>query len=236
MKIAIIGRTEMLYDTAVAIKEYGFDIACILTAKEASEYKRTAADFEALALLWDIPFAQGGKIIRHLDFLKQYQADIAVSINYVGVIPQHIIDLFPLGILNAHGGDLPRYRGNACQAWAILNGEEKIGLCIHKMIGGELDSGDIITRDYLKIKHNTNITQVWEWMARQTPICSTLLGATIYCLGGGIRCDCGCVATLGRSSSDGRPLQSLSRWGHGQLCLTPIFRIFGVRPTDYIPS
>ena len=38
-----------------------------------------------------------------------------------------------------------RYRGNACQAWAILNGE-KISLCIHKMIGGELDSGDIITR------------------------------------------------------------------------------------------
>ena len=30
-----------------------------------------------------------------------------------------------VGILNAHGGDLSKYRGNACQAWAILNGEKK---------------------------------------------------------------------------------------------------------------
>ena len=37
---------------------------------------------------------------------------------------QSTIDLFPLGIL-IHGGDLPKYRGNACQAWAIINGEEK---------------------------------------------------------------------------------------------------------------
>ena len=32
----------------------------------------------------------------------------------------------------------------------MLNGEN-IGLCIHKMIGGELDGGDIIMRDYLSI-------------------------------------------------------------------------------------
>ena len=38
---------------------------------------------------------------------------------------EEVIDFFELGILNAHGGDLPRYRGNACQAWAIINGEER---------------------------------------------------------------------------------------------------------------
>ena len=58
---------------------------------------------------------------------------------------------------NAHGGDLPRYRGNACQAWAIINGENKIGLCIHKMIGGELDISDIIARDFLKIDLGTKL-------------------------------------------------------------------------------
>ena len=74
-----------------------------------------------------------------------------------------------MGILNAHGGDLPRYRGNACQAWAILNGEEKIGLCIHKMIGGELDSGNIIAKEFLKIDINTKVTQVWGWMSTSIP-------------------------------------------------------------------
>ena len=169
MRIAIIGRTELLYDTALRLHAAGHQIVCILTAKEAPEYTRTAADFRALADTWHIPFAQGGRISEHAEFLRAAQADIAVSINYTGVVPQSVIDLFPLGVLNAHGGDLPRYRGNACQAWAILNGEERIGLCIHRMIGGELDSGDIIARDYLAIDHNTKVTRVWEWMSVRTP-------------------------------------------------------------------
>jgi len=89
--------------------------------------------------------------------------------NYTGIIPQSIIDIFPNGILNAHGGDLPKYRGNACQAWAILNGEKRIGLCIHKMIGGELDNGDIIERDYFEVSDTTKIGEVWNWMRNSVP-------------------------------------------------------------------
>lgn len=169
MRIAVIGRTEILYDTAVKLREAGHHIVCILTSKEAPEYTRKAEDFRVLAQTWSIPFAQGAQINEYFSFLEDVCADIAVSINYTGVIPQKIIDIFPLGILNAHGGDLPKYRGNACQAWAILNGEERIGLCIHRMIGGELDSGDIIARDYFTIDINTKVTQVWNWITNRTP-------------------------------------------------------------------
>lgn len=170
IKIAIIGRTEILYDSAIALRQAGFEIVCILTAKEAPEYERTAADFKALARNWSIPFEQGPRITDHVELLRTSRADIAVSINYTGVIPQSVIDIFPLGILNAHGGDLPRYRGNACQAWAILNGESRIGLCIHRMIGGELDSGDIVARDYLLINEATKVTVAWRWMLECTPV------------------------------------------------------------------
>jgi UDP-4-amino-4-deoxy-L-arabinose formyltransferase/UDP-glucuronic acid dehydrogenase (UDP-4-keto-hexauronic acid decarboxylating) len=169
MKIAIIGRTEILFKTAIHLRAVGHTIVCILTAKAAPEYTHTALDFENLALEWEIPFVQGARIGEHLGFLREAGADIGVSVNYPGVIPQAIIDLFPLGIINAHGGDLPRYRGNACQAWAILNGENRVGLCIHKMISGELDSGDIVARDYLQIDHSTKVTKVWEWMQTRTP-------------------------------------------------------------------
>ena len=169
MKIAVIGRTEILYETAILLRALGHQISCILTAKEAPEYTRTAYDFSDLAAIWQVPFAQGPRIVEHTDFLRSSAADIAVSINFTGVVPQSVIDIFPFGVLNAHGGDLPRYRGNACQAWAILNGEERIGLCIHRMIGGELDSGDILAREYLAIDYQTKITQVWEWMAKRTP-------------------------------------------------------------------
>lgn len=169
MKIAIIGRTEILYETALQLRSEGHEIVCILTAKEAPEYRRGAEDFRALAGEWGVPFASSARIGEHRDFLAQARADLAVSINYSGVIPREITGLFPLGILNAHGGDLPRYRGNACQAWAILNGEEKIGLCIHRMIGDELDSGDILARTYLPIDINSTIGQAMNWIGRVTP-------------------------------------------------------------------
>ncbi len=170
MNIALIGRSEILYEIALLLKNKGNDIVGIVTAKEAPEYICTIEDFKILANDLKIPCEYSGKINDKAQFLSSLKADIAVSVNYTRIIPQSIIDLFPLGVLNAHGGDLPRYRGNACQAWAIINGEDKIGLCIHKMIGGELDSGDIISRDYLNIDHNTKITKVWEWMKARTPI------------------------------------------------------------------
>jgi methionyl-tRNA formyltransferase len=169
MKIAIIGRTEILYDIVERLNATGHSITCILTSKESPEYLRSAEDFRHLAERLGIPYACGGQIIDNYEFLKRAGGDVAVSINYTGIIPKTIIDMYPLGVLNAHGGDLPRYRGNACQAWAILNGESRIGLCIHKMIGGELDSGDIIARDYFPINIKTKITEVWLWIQKRTP-------------------------------------------------------------------
>ena len=97
MKIAIIGRTEILYETVILLHNSGYKIVCILTAKEAPEYTRKAADFKKLAQSLDIPFAQGGRIEKLVDFLRNSGADIAVSMNYTGIIPQTIIDIFSNG-------------------------------------------------------------------------------------------------------------------------------------------
>jgi len=170
MRVAIIGRTEILYDTAIYLREQGHQIALIITAKEAFEYTKTALDFQALAKSWGVPYVYTSRIRETIDLLTSLAPmDIGISLNYTGIIPQSVIDLFPIGILNAHGGDLPRYRGNACQAWAILNGESHVGLCIHKMIGGEVDSGDIIVRDYYPLSLNTKVTEVHSWMGKQIP-------------------------------------------------------------------
>ena len=170
MNIGIIGRSEILYDSCLKLHEQGHNIVFIITAKEAPEYRVSSDDFEKLASKIGADFIYAPKIKNVHNNLKEYKnLDIGVSYNYVDIINQDTIDLFKLGILNAHGGDLPRYRGNACQAWAILNKENKIGLCIHKMIGSELDSGDIVERDYLSINENTKITQIHEWMNLRVP-------------------------------------------------------------------
>ncbi len=45
--------------------------------------------------------------------------------------------------------------------------QKKIGLCVHKMQGGSLDSGDIIVREYLSININTKVTEGWEWITQR---------------------------------------------------------------------
>lgn len=172
MKVAIIGRSELMYYTAVEIAKLGYQIPLVITAKESPEYLIKSSDFERFAKENNSIFINTSKInsekVKDV-FNSIDQIDIAVSINYSGVISQEIIDYFKIGILNAHGGDLPKYRGNACQAWAILNKEDHIGLCIHKMIGGELDSGDIINRSYLNININTRIGEIYNWMNSTIP-------------------------------------------------------------------
>ena len=98
------------------------------------------------------------------------QIDIGISVNFPYILNNNFINLFKYGILNAHGGDLPRYRGTACQAWAIINGEKRIGLCVHKMEPDELDNGDIISKEYLNINSNTKILEIYKWIEQKTPI------------------------------------------------------------------
>ena len=169
MKVAIIGRTEILYETVELFLKNGYEIALIITSKEAPEYTKTSKDFEELTKKIGAKYIYTNRLDECKEEIRKADCEIAVSLNYSSIISQDVIDLFSLGVLNAHGGDLPRYRGNACQAWAIINGEEKIGLCIHSMIGGEVDSGNIIDREYLDIDINTKVTRCWEWMAQRIP-------------------------------------------------------------------
>lgn len=172
MRIAIIGRSQLLYETAVLLLENKHEIPLVITAREAPEYSKTAADFQALASSIGARYIYTPKInlFQYVEEIKTLSIiDLAVSINYTGVISQEVIDLFPLGILNAHAGDLPRYRGNAPLAWAIINNEKKVGLCIHKMIGGELDSGNIIAKDYLGITICSRVGELFTWIEERIP-------------------------------------------------------------------
>ncbi len=171
MRVIVIGRTEILYETIELLIAKGHTVPLIITCKEAPEYTRGISDFMTLADKIGSGFLQTAKVndAEVVRSIKSMQPDICVSVNYSGIFSQEVIDIFPHGILNAHGGDLPRFRGNACQAWAILNGEKKCGLCVYKMKGDILDAGKIILREYLDIDEATTVGMIWKWMSRQIP-------------------------------------------------------------------
>lgn len=166
MRVVFLGRTQMLMRTIELFEKSEHTIVGIGTCKASKEYLVDEHDFRKKADELGVPFFCNAKINSQgiQGILESMKADIAISINWLTVIQETTIKLFSYGILNGHPGDLPRYRGNACPNWAIINGEEKVGLAVHFMEAGSLDSGDVVLRNYIDISMNTTIGEIYEKM------------------------------------------------------------------------
>ena len=170
MKFVSIGRHENLYFSVQRLIDKGHELKGIVTDTAPPEYKIQMQDFLNFAKIKKLPILISSDNLEISHFLGELgKLDIGVSVNHRKIINKEVIDNFRLGILNLHGGDLPRYRGNACQAWAIINGERRIGACIHKMMPDALDSGPIIARAYLEIDEKTKIQDVFDWFEIKSP-------------------------------------------------------------------
>jgi methionyl-tRNA formyltransferase len=66
-----------------------------------------------------------------------------VVVGYGQIIPQSIIDLAPLGIINVHASLLPELRGAAPIQWSIARGNHRTGVTTMRIDAG-LDTGDIL--------------------------------------------------------------------------------------------
>lgn len=165
LRIGVIGRTEMLLEAARRAQAEGHEIALVATCKPSGHELATEADFEALAKANGAPFLRHGDLTSEhgLNLIRQARCDLAISMNWLTLIPEHVRALFGLGVFNAHPGDLPRYKGNACPNWAILNGEDQIGLSIHQM-EDELDSGAIAAKRFFAVQPQITIADVYAWL------------------------------------------------------------------------
>jgi methionyl-tRNA formyltransferase len=85
-----------------------------------------------------------------VEYLRAIPVDAMVVVGYGQIIPQSIIDMARLGIINVHGSLLPKYRGAGPIQWAILNGETRTGVTTMRIDAG-LDTGDML------LKAETNI-------------------------------------------------------------------------------
>ncbi|MHB8693422.1 MAG: methionyl-tRNA formyltransferase [Solirubrobacteraceae bacterium] len=168
MRFAALGRTHLLYDAILEAARRGHEPVLIGTARPAPEYRRLEVDFEQLAREIGCPYFSGGDASWHLEEIRQASAEVAISVNWPNVLAAEVLDAFPRGILNAHAGDLPRYRGNAAPNWAILEGEEAVALSIHQM-SPELDAGPVLAHRVFPLTEKTYITDVYAFLEATLP-------------------------------------------------------------------
>jgi methionyl-tRNA formyltransferase len=77
--------------------------------------------------------------------LAAHAPDVMVVVAYGLLLPPEILALPPQGCLNIHASLLPRWRGAAPVARAIMAGDAATGVCIMRMEAG-LDTGPVMLR------------------------------------------------------------------------------------------
>ncbi|HXD85781.1 MAG TPA: methionyl-tRNA formyltransferase [Urbifossiella sp.] len=82
--------------------------------------------------------------------LRELRPDLMVVAAYGQILSKDVLTIPSVGTINVHASLLPKYRGAAPVAYAILNGERETGVTIIKVTPG-LDSGDMILQETIAI-------------------------------------------------------------------------------------
>lgn len=166
-----IGRSRLLLDSIEHLSRQGLHFGAIATAPASAEYDATPVDFEETArrLGCDYFLLTSSTLPKELTAsVERSGVRAAISVNWRYVLPQAFLDLFPLGLLNLHLGNLPDYKGNATVNWAIINGEDEIHANVHKM-AADLDAGDVVVRRRIAIDDTTYVGDVLEQATQVAP-------------------------------------------------------------------
>ena len=107
-----------------------------------------------------------------IEHLRSLNAECAVVVAYGQLLPQAVLDLFPLGSINVHGSVLPRHRGAAPIQRSILAGDSKTGVSIMLLDAG-MDTGPVLSRQEIAFGEDDCFGTVHDRLA--------LLGADLLC-------------------------------------------------------
>ena len=95
------------------------------------------------------------------EFIKGKNIEVLISINYLFLIEEDLINLPKKLAFNIHGSLLPKYRGRTPHVWAIINNEKETGITAH-IIDKGCDTGDIIEQISVPISYNDTGASILE--------------------------------------------------------------------------
>jgi methionyl-tRNA formyltransferase len=158
MRIVMLGTGTFAEPTFEALLTAGEEVVGLVTqpdrdagAKRGST-RQTGKGMAHIAREAGVPVAQP-ESINSPDGLAQLRAftpDLAVVAAYGQILKPDVIATPRLGMINVHASLLPKYRGAAPVAHAILNGETRTGVTILRIVPG-LDAGHMLAQDAIDI-------------------------------------------------------------------------------------
>tara|TARA_B100000035_G_scaffold16736_1_gene13485 strand:+ start:2131 stop:3651 length:1521 start_codon:yes stop_codon:yes gene_type:complete len=160
MRVAFLGRGKLGMNVLTRLLDDSrIEVPVIITCKSTPEVEYPEEAFKEIATKNNIKFIKTNRInqSKYTDILNDLNIDLSVALLWLYKIQSDIIRTSKKGFINCHSGLLPKYRGNACGNWSIINGENTFGITTHFMKAGELDNGDIINQMEIPITDSTTI-------------------------------------------------------------------------------
>ena len=110
-----------------------------------------------------------------LHTLESWAPELIVVVAFGHILPRSVLELPPQGCLNVHYSLLPKYRGAAPVAWAILNGEQRSGVTTMRLVE-KMDAGPILLQEEVPLAPDETAASL---EAKLTPVGARLLLETI---------------------------------------------------------
>ena len=147
-RILFFGYSEVGYECLSLLLERGDHVVALVTHEDNPHEKIWFKTPAVAAREKGVPVLTPENINtpEWCERLAALQPDLILSVYYRNMIGTKILGLPRLGAWNLHGSLLPAYRGRAPINWAVLHGEPRIGMTLHRMVKSA-DAGAIVDQE-----------------------------------------------------------------------------------------
>ena len=151
-RILFFGYSEVGHDCLSLLLERGEDVIALVTHEDQPGEKIWFRTPALAARERGVPVLTPANVNtpEWRTRLAELRPDLILSVYYRQMIGTRILGLARLGAWNIHGSLLPRYRGRAPINWAVLHGEPRIGMTLHRMIN-RADAGAIVDQEGIEL-------------------------------------------------------------------------------------
>ena len=159
MRIAFFGTPQFAVPTLTEIIGQGHDVAAVYTQPPRSAGRglsETRSPVHETAARFSLPVFTPVSL-RPQDEAARFAAldvEVGVVVAYGQILPQAFLDAAAHGCLNLHASLLPRWRGAAPVARAIMAGDRETGVMVMEMEAG-LDTGPVAMSERVAIGDDT---------------------------------------------------------------------------------
>jgi methionyl-tRNA formyltransferase len=170
MRVIFMGTPSFALPSLEVLRGRGEDLIAVVTQPDRPQGRGrvlTPPPIKVAALRAGIPVQQPEKV-RHPEFLEWCRGtvpDLIVVVAFGQILPKALLDIPRQGCINVHASLLPKYRGAAPIAWAIIRGETETGITTMQMDPG-MDTGPMLLQRVTGIQADDTAGTLGERLAR----------------------------------------------------------------------